>query len=93
MNNGSCALPLVSDDVVVVTEAELTVVAAVPLLSTCSVEPDGLENCRPAAAERGVQLRNHRRHAAGEIDPDQLRIGVGRRSAAAAQTDRSRCTI
>ena len=31
---------------VVVTAAELTVVAAL-LLSTCSVEPEGLENCRP----------------------------------------------
>ena len=31
-----------------------------------------------AGAERRVQLRNHRRHAAGEIDPDHLRIGVRR---------------
>ena len=50
MNSGSWGLPLVNDDVVVVTEAELTVLAAVPLLSTCSVEPEGLENCIPVPA-------------------------------------------
>src|ERR1700722_11689714 len=55
VNSGSCGLPLVNDVAVVVTEAELIVVA--PLLSTCSVELEAgggrLENCRwlePSAA-------------------------------------------
>ena len=53
MNNGSCGLPLVSDETVAVTEAALTVAPKLTSLITCSVEPDGLENCRwlgPSAA-------------------------------------------
>src|ERR1700733_13961386 len=54
VNNGSWALPPASEETVAVTEAELTVAVLVPLSTTCSVEPDGLENCRlellPSAA-------------------------------------------
>src|ERR1700737_4252625 len=45
VNSGNCGLPLVSDVVVVVVEAALTVAADDP--SKFSVEPDGLVNCRP----------------------------------------------
>src|SRR4030095_13542848 len=49
VNTGSGTLPLASDGTVVVTEAALTVAVPVPLSSTRSVDPAGLENCRLAA--------------------------------------------
>ena len=49
VNSGSCALPLVSDDIVVVTDAARTSERfGAPSSSTRSVEPDGFENCRLA---------------------------------------------
>src|SRR5262245_15474983 len=54
VNNGSCGLPLVSDDIVVVTDADSTSERfGAPSSTTRRVEPDGFENCRsldPSAA-------------------------------------------
>src|SRR5882762_1939057 len=49
VNNGSCALPQVSDDTVAVTEAAVTSDRfGAPSSSTRTVDPDGFENCRLA---------------------------------------------
>src|ERR1700735_3003325 len=45
-NSGSCALPLPSDVTVEVADNELRTLLVAPALSTCSVVPVGLENCR-----------------------------------------------
>src|SRR5580704_3288052 len=52
VNSGSCVLPAASAVAVVVADTELTVELSELELTTCSTEPDGLENCRfdPSAA-------------------------------------------
>src|SRR5580658_1014897 len=45
-NNGSCALPLVSDVTVEVSDSALTTLVVLEALTTCSTVPEGFENCR-----------------------------------------------
>ena len=78
VNNGSCALPPVSEVAVEVADSELTTLPLPLALRTCNTVPDGLENCR-FDAERGVELRHHRAHAAGKIDADHLIVRIRRR--------------
>ena len=81
MNSGSCGLPEVSDEIVLVLDAELTL--ARPVLSSVTrsvvaVAGDGAaENVRCEPDSAVLSARGDRAHAAGEIDADLHRIGVG----------------
>ena len=79
MNSGSCALPPVSEVAVAVADSELTTLPAAV----------GVEHLQHGARRIGeLQVRRRsallswdddRAHAAGEIDPDDLVVGIRRR--------------
>ena len=54
INNGSCALPLASDVMVVVVDAELTKIVFATSLRIRRIVPAGLVNCRPVAPSAAV---------------------------------------
>ena len=70
MKSGSAAEPGVKDVAVVVVDTEFTVTGEFVAFRISSVDPDGLENCRPAEPSAVLSCGRDRGRAAGEIDTD-----------------------
>ena len=77
MNNGSCALPLVSDVMVFVVDAELTEIVLPAVAEDTQRRADRIRELQASRAERGRELRDDRRDAAGKIDADDLIVRIG----------------
>ena len=80
VNSGSCGLPLVSDDIVVVTDAAVTSDRlAAPSSRTRSVEPARIGKLQIGGrTQRGVELADDRSHAAGKIDAEHFVVRIER---------------